>query len=168
MKVALVFILSISFSAVFASGPSIVKDPYKYVLKNADGESLLRYSLDINDDKIPDLFVGTKALFGAHGGSFHVFLSSAKPEYKYLGKIDVAPSAMEILPAAHSGIHDIKTYWHQSAEDGYLSIFSFSGKKFERKQHRLIKSEAFATSIKPIDVSVEESGPTLDWKPWTR
>jgi hypothetical protein len=152
---------------LFAAPKPPITDPYKYVWDNDEGSvsGLVRFFLDINGDKIPDLFVGAKSLMGTGGGVFHVFTLNQNHEYTYLGKIDVNPGAIQMLSSVHHGIHDIKGYWHMSAFDGDLNQFAFNGKTFEKTNTKKIKSADFAKNISPGKITTEESGPNLNWKP---
>lgn len=152
---------------LFAANREVISNPYKYVWDNDEGDAsgLVRFFLDVNGDKIPDLFVGAKSLIGNGGGVFHVFTLNRNHEYNYLGKIDVHPQAIQMLPTVHNGIHDLKSYWHLSAFDGDLNLFAFNGKTFEKTNSKRIKFDDFAKTISPEKISTEDSGPKLTWKP---
>ncbi len=54
------------------SSKAAIADPYQWVWDNDEGSisGLVRFSLDLNDDGAPEIFVSAKSLIGNGGGPF--------------------------------------------------------------------------------------------------
>lgn len=168
------FVTVLSLFSLFAAAPiraapskGNVTDPYKFVWEADEGATggLVRFFVDLNDDKIPDLFVGSKSLIGSGGGIFHIFLVSENHKYRALGKVEINPSALEILSAKNHGMHNLKTYWHLSASEGNLVTFVFDGREFKKSATKRIGAAACSKMISPNKMEWQESGKNLSWVP---
>lgn len=159
-------LLSIIISA-HAAKPTMIPDPYKHVWGNDEGgiAGLVRFYLDINNDKKPDLFVGPKSLLGTGGGSFHVFVKNAKDGYTYLGRLPmIRPEFTEVISPGHGGYADLKTYVRKGFAEGDVLTYAYDGSSYVLWKQTQIKNPS-DVKIKPAAVNAEESGPMLTWTP---
>lgn len=150
-----------------AAKPTIIADPYKYVWANDEGAmaGLVRYHLDINNDKKPDLFVGPKSLLGTGGGTFHVFVKNSKSGYTYLGRLPmIRPDYTEVVSPGHGGYADLKTYIKKGMGDGDLFTYAYDGTSYVLWKQTPIKNTN-DLKLKVASVETEESGPMLTWSP---
>jgi len=158
-------ILCLLFSSAAGAFAEGIENPYQYVWDDeGDLEGITRFFLDINGDQTPELFIGANSLIGNGGGEFHVFLKSGK-SYNHLGSVFCSPGGLDVLATKHNGFSDLRTCTHMSAEECTLTIYIFSGEKYEPKSQKLVKASDLPKDFKPIRVEAEQSGKTLKWAP---
>jgi hypothetical protein len=91
--------------------------------------SLAAFFADIDQDEVPELFIGSSVARGNAGGVHYVFASQGIA-YRYLGSIFAHPSAFAVLPAAADGRPRVRRYVHLSAGEGLLETLTYDGRAF--------------------------------------
>jgi len=152
--------------AAHAAKIPMINDPYKHVWASDDGgiAGLVRFYLDVNNDKEPELFVAAKAQVNLGGGVFHVFRKNGK-SYTYLGKLPyVRPEFIEVSYPGHNGYADLKTHIRQGANQNEVLTYAHDGKSYVLWKQTEVKNPA-DIKIKAAQVTTEDSGPMLTWTP---
>jgi hypothetical protein len=145
-------------------------DPYQKVWFEQEGYlgGMQRFFYDVNSDGFSDLFLGINSRRGNGGGPIEIYLKSATG-YKYIGGINAHPLAIEVLKSKSNGVNDLKTYWHMSASDGILSVYSYDGIQYRKKSSEEVVTKddykEFKINITPTRFKLEQSGKQLEWKP---
>lgn len=154
--------------STLSDSSTLADNPYSVLWNQYGGDraGLSRFYLDVAGDSRPELFLGLSGDQGNGGGQFYIFIIAADC-YKFLGTVDLSAQALEVLPAQHHGVHDLRTYWHMSARDGNLIRYAFDGEKYITLSKRSISSHKYASTIRPAPISIEYSGALLLWSPET-
>lgn len=115
-----------------------IPDPRAWVLDCfgvSDGEparqvaTLLEYLADLDQDGVPELFLGSLVARGNAGGLHYVF-SARGTLYQYLGSIFLHPKAFAVLPLSPDGHPMVRRYHRMGAGEGFLDTLVHDGKSF--------------------------------------
>ncbi len=152
---------------VRSSEPKLIKNPYQYVWENYEGNvaGIIRFSIDLDNDNNPELFLGAKSLMGNGGGNFHVFSRTKNESFINWEQIGIDPGMIQILPNKNHKVHSIKGYNHLSYTDGDINVYDFNGTTFKRTEQKRINRSDLEKNISPQKITTEESGLKLNWKP---
>lgn len=99
------------------------------------------FSLDLNDDSIPDKLIGITC--GTGGCVYYCFLRNLTNSYNFIGTLSIHRLGFEILKTKHFGLNDILSYWHMNAGEGVLSRIEYNGNEYKLKYHTTVSSELF-------------------------
>ena len=113
----------------FSDGPNAEQDYWK----------LEMFELDIDHDKIPEVFVTTPRLHGNGGGPHFVF-QKRKEGYFYIGRLDGSQHTMRVLPLGSDHLPRIMTFWNNGGGSGTASISKNNGKRFIQVSSEVIRS----------------------------
>ena len=155
-----------------------LNDPYKYIWENNPKMFLGRFYLDINNDKIPELFLSVGG--GTGGTGFEVFTIN-KHGYTYVGYIFF--DTLKVLPDKHNGFNDLLVFIRGGnigegiGDIGKLEIYMYDNKEYnivKEINHEVSRIEADKYMINYIHHSLVEMHPydfrneeknKLIWKP---
>lgn len=139
----LLFVYSCLLTSLHAAEQSApIADPRKwseelFESRFADS-SLVEFALDLDQDGVPELFLGAKASIGNAGGNFIVFKKTQRGYIK-IGENGVHPKAIRTRHPAN-GKWRFATYWRSSAFEGSVEVFSFDGREIHLESSKVVDS----------------------------
>lgn len=126
----------------FRKRKSIVSsDPYREIWLSNMG-FLSRFYLDINGDKIPELFLGWNE---SSDGTSYVVYKFVKSNYLYLGYVMF--DSIQLLENKHFGNQDLMVYirtgiLENGRQRGILQVYEFDGMSYQVAREMEIELEA--------------------------
>ena len=115
-------------------GPSAphVADPYAHAIAQSYGTSLMRIFVDLNDDGVKELFVGSTSDSGSGGQGRHMYHKTSR-DYIYLGY--VFGKVIKLERTKHKGFHDLKVLQRLGGgidldTEGTLMSFRWNGAEY--------------------------------------
>ena len=108
-----------------------VADPYAHAIAQSYGTSLMRLFIDLNDDGVKELFVGSVSDSGSGGQGWHIYQKTPR-DYTYLGY--VFGERIKLEKTKHRGYHDLTVFWRMGGGEvdthGNLITFRWNGSEY--------------------------------------
>lgn len=123
----------------------------------------MRFFIDLDQDGLPDLFVGAKALLGPGDGPFRVYRRSGVG-WLPIGEVFVHPGAIELLPSRHAGFVDLRYCGQVSVDACSLVTYVFGETAYGPSASPRVVSEGDLGARAFARTESEESGPRLTWR----
>jgi len=122
----------------------LIKNPQDWAkaqFQDRFGDSdLVEFTLDLDRDGVPELFLGAKSSIGNGGGEFWVFKKTIDG-YLKIGNLGLHPKAIRTLPPK-AGKWRFATFWHMSAGMGTLAIYSYDGRVIRQESSKEVNSSS--------------------------
>lgn len=125
-----------------AAGPKPIQDPRAWARRHFEARfgdaTLVELSLDLDQDGVPELFLGAKRSMGTGGGTFLV-LRKRGAAYLKVTELEMHPHAIRTLKS-RKGDWRFATYWHMSAGSGILAFYSYNGRRINLISRKDVES----------------------------